>query len=60
MVVLVVELETGDSFLVIEERDQDDDRDRHAEKPKQNSTAHITLLMLRWRKCWTPKKQSVA
>jgi hypothetical protein len=29
---------------VIEKRDQDDDRDRNAEKPKQNSTAQSTLL----------------
>jgi hypothetical protein len=33
---------------VVEQRDQDDDRDRNAEKPKQNSTAQSTLLMLRW------------
>jgi hypothetical protein len=36
-------------FLMVEKRDQDDDRDRNAEKPKQNSTAQVTLLMLRWR-----------
>jgi hypothetical protein len=32
---------------VVEKRDYDDDRDRNAEKPKQNSTAQSTLLMLR-------------
>jgi hypothetical protein len=32
---------------VVEKRDHDDDRDRNAEKPKQNSTAQSTLLMLR-------------
>jgi hypothetical protein len=32
---------------VIEKRDQNDDRDRNPEKPKQNSTAQDTLLMLR-------------
>jgi hypothetical protein len=31
-------------FLVVEKRDQDDDRDRNAKKPKQNPTAHFTLL----------------
>jgi hypothetical protein len=34
-------------LLVVEKRDQDDDRYRHTEKPKQNSTAQSTLLMLR-------------
>jgi hypothetical protein len=29
---------------VVEKRDQNDDRDRNAEKPKQNSTAQFTLL----------------
>jgi hypothetical protein len=32
---------------VVEKRDQNDDRDRNAEKPKQNSTAQFTLLMMR-------------
>ena len=32
---------------VVEKCDQNDDRDRNAEKPKQNSTAQSTLLVLR-------------
>jgi hypothetical protein len=32
---------------VVKKRDEDDDRDRNAEKPKQNSTAQSTLLMSR-------------
>ena len=31
-------------LLVIEKRDQDNDRDRNAQKPKQNPTTHIVLL----------------
>jgi hypothetical protein len=30
-----------DDVLVVEKRDEDDDRDRNPEKPKQNSTAKI-------------------
>jgi hypothetical protein len=37
---------------VVEKRDQDDDRDRNAKKPKQNSTAHLALLCAAWRECW--------
>jgi hypothetical protein len=33
-----------EDFLVVEKRDQNDDRDRNAEKPKQNSAAQMTLL----------------
>jgi hypothetical protein len=44
-----VEGRADEDFLVVQKRDQDDDRDRNAEKPKQNSTAQVTLLMLRWR-----------
>jgi hypothetical protein len=32
---------------MVEKRDENDDRNRNAEKPKQNSTAQSTLLMLR-------------
>ena len=39
---------TDEEFLMVKKRDEDDDRDRNAEKPKQNSTAQVTLLMLRW------------
>jgi hypothetical protein len=40
----VVSGRADEDFLVVEKRDQNDDRDRNAEKPKQNSTAQFTLL----------------
>ena len=44
-----------EDFSVVEKRDQNDDRDRNAEKPKQNSTAQFTLLMMRWREVVIPR-----
>jgi hypothetical protein len=40
-----VEGRADDDASVVKKRDEDDDRDRNAQKPKQNSTAQSILLM---------------
>jgi hypothetical protein len=37
-------MQTSICGLVPEQREQDDDRDRHAEQPQQNSPSHDSLL----------------
>jgi hypothetical protein len=53
-----VDFRLATDLLVVEKRDQDDDGDRNTEKPKQNSTAQMTLLRLAL--MLTADKQAVA
>jgi hypothetical protein len=45
---------------MVKKGDEDDDRDRNAEQPKQNSTAQETLLVVAMERKLTGDKQAFA